>query len=123
MVTVDYEYYKTVFGGTTVPDDKFNFILRKANYLLSDITLGRSDSVSDDDDLAGRVKDCLCGMCDSLEFYRTNIGQGGAIKTSETASKWSVSYDVSKAPKTESSACLRVAETYIGDTELMCRWV
>ncbi len=123
MVTVDYDYYKNVFGGTNISEERFPFMLRKANRLLSDITLGRSDAVTDEVEIADKVKDCLCEMCDTLQAYSSSDSPSFAIKKSETVSKWSVTYDTSNVPKSESSACLRVADTYIGDTELMCRWV
>lgn len=123
MIAVSYEYYTDEYGGTLVKEDRFPFLLKKSGLLLSNITLGRADKVEDGNPLEERLKDCLCSMCDTLQTYESDTAQLGGIKKSESVGKWSVSYDISAVPKTAKSACLRDAEEYLGDTELMCRWV
>lgn len=124
MVKVDYSYYTTEYGGVAIPEDRFKFVLKKAIYLLSYYTLGRVESVEDDDSvLASKIKDCLCEMCDKLYAYSQDNNIVGGIKTSETVGKWSVSFDSSTLPKSIEQSVYKTVDTYLGNTYLCCRWL
>lgn len=119
MLTVDYEYYKSIFRGQLTEVD-FNRLAVYASAYLDDLTMGR---VSDDlsADVQQGLKNALCAVVDA---YRINE-RGGDI-ASETNDGISVTY-VGGASSTQAKSAGRrlyeAAALFLSRTGLLYRGV
>lgn len=100
---IDYEFYKTIYGGTNLTETNFNKYAEKAESIISAYTL---DRVNDNtinrfpDSLVDKIKKCACELAElSLNVAKANEmininpdGITGVIK-SKTAGAVSITYD------------------------------
>lgn len=80
----DYDYYKSVYGGSAVSEEEFPRLAAKASAYIDRITFGRASGHADDE----RVKWCCCELCDTL----SEVESDGLRKQSESIGSWSVTY-------------------------------
>lgn len=126
MITVDYSYYKDTFGGKAVLEEDFNGVSRKAQYILSYLTYGRTDNLLEDacPSVATRVKDCLCALCDSVN---ANTDSDGALSdklvSSQSIGSKSISYVVASSSKSSMTSYSGIVDMYLSGTYLLCAWV
>lgn len=102
MVYVDYEYYKTQYCGSLIPEEAFNRYAAQASRQIDQITAGRASAYNDTADL---LKNAACEGAEI--FYRFDqereIAAKNAGKSSETVQSYSVSYrDMSQSLSYES---------------------
>ncbi len=102
MAYADYEYYKTKYYGSLIPEEAFDRYAAQASRQIDQITAGMAGAY---DDAAGLIKNAAC---DGAEiFYRFDqereIAAKNAGKSSETVQSYSVSYrDMSQSLSYES---------------------
>lgn len=124
MINVTYDYYSKTYNGISIPtEDDFNRVYNRVYTVLSDYTLSKVDNLTEDSPLSVRVKNCLCEMADAYFIYQKNENLYGGNKASESVGKWSVSYVQDTIPKSHLSVLYKVADTHLGNTYLLCRWL
>lgn len=132
MAYVDYTYYSTSFGGTTIPETDFVRQEKKARVFLDNITFDRLkiDATLIDDN----VRDCLCDVMEckyKLDNEKINNDEAnGKIIASETTDKHSVTYAISDLEKNaidrsqlDKVKTYNIAKEYLGNTGLLYRGV
>lgn len=129
MAYVDYTYYNTSFGGTTIPEANFIKLERKARVFIDDITFDRlkNDATLIDD----TVKECLCEIMEcNYKLDQEEAETGGKLISSETIDQHSVTYAVSDIEKNEVDKSrvnftkfYNIARQYLGNTTLLYRGV
>ena len=109
-MTTDLVFYNENYGGDTkIPAGSFPLWEKRATAQLMHITGGKIEGISD-----SRVKMCVCEMA---EFLYENSKTGG-IK-SENNDGYSVSYQ----DRDIKQELIRIAETYLGNTDFLYRGV
>ena len=119
-MTVDYDFYRDVYGGKLSEED-FGRVLMRVEVFADNITYGRL-SKAKDEDLKVPVGFCLSEMVEKLYNYESDLN-GDGIKTSETVGPWSVTYSAASLPRSLMGYLQRIAESYLSGTYLLCRWV
>lgn len=82
LYTVDYPFYREVYGGTEIPEAVFPPFVRRALVLLGNMIRSESEALD-----AEKVKLLLCEICDNL--YRED-GRRGISR--ESLDGYDVSY-------------------------------
>lgn len=122
MLTVPYEFYKDIYGGTMSESD-FN---RRLSSTVVDIDYYTNDRLVDQtDDEADPVmltsyRELCCRLVDESVFYEQH---NGAVVKSSSSGKVSESYVESSLPRSREAAVLNLVEKYLGRYNLTCRWV
>ena len=106
-MNVTYEYYQDSFGGSLIPENRWNSLEIKMSARLNQYTFDRIKA----EDWSSQVKTALCEMCECAYRYEKRDG-----KTSENNDGYSVSYDMSKSMDEE---LYGIAEVYLINTGLM----
>ncbi len=106
-MNVTYEYYQDSFGGSLIPENRWNGLEVKMSARLNKYTFDRMKENA----WSEQAKTALCEMCECACKYEKRDG-----KTSENNDGWSVSYDVNKSLET---MLYEIAETYLIGTGLM----
>ena len=129
MAYVDFTYYSTSFGGTTIPEANFIKLERKARVFIDDITFDRlkNDATLIDD----TVKECLCEIMEcNYKLDQEEAETGGKLISSETIDQHSVTYAVSDIEKNEVDKTrinftkfYTIARQYLSNTGLLYRGV
>ena len=119
MAYVDFTYYSTSFGGTTIPETDFTKYEIKARTFLNNITFNRltGESVT----ITEEVKNCMCEMMEC----KYNLDNSENVIASETVDNHSVTYAVNKTiiEETEQQKLYRIAKLYLSNTNLLYRGV
>ena len=129
MAYVDFTYYSTSFGGTTIPEANFNKYERRSRVFIDDITFDRlkNDNTLIDD----TVKECLCEIMEcNYKLDQEEVETCGKLISSETIDQHSVTYAVSDIEKNEVDKSrinftkfYTIARQYLGNTGLLYRGV
>lgn len=93
MVYADYDYYITVYGGASVPFERFTALARKASAYIDHATMGRAEKAPRD--IQHAVQDATCALAEVLyDSEKLNLIACEAEKpiASETVGDWSRSY-------------------------------
>lgn len=106
-MNVTYEYYRDSFGGSLIPEDRWNNMEVKMSARLNRYTFGRMT----ESQWTTHAKSALCEMCEYAYKFQKHEG----IVT-ENNDGFSVTYDVSK---TEDAALYEIAVIYLENTGLM----
>lgn len=127
MITVDYTYYKSVYGGS-LGITVFNSLLPKAQNYLNLYTSYKYKSADEDtldEEMLSRLKDCTCACIDCLNENSDNgtLVQSVGSVTSETVGPWSVHKETnSSSVKTASQAFLKTIQLYLSGTSFFVAW-
>ena len=120
MTYADYEYYKSSFSGTLIPEEEFSPLSNKVSRYLDYVTMHRISEVTDS------VKNAVCAGAEALQelhnIYK-NIPKG--IK-SENTDGYSVTYsefDVDKFRNQEKKAMYNAFAQELSGTGLLYRGV
>ena len=130
MLEISYSYYTDTYGGTSIAEENFAFILQRAigiaNRILTvdlyDYTAGDFPEV-----LENRLKTAICGSADVVNSA-TDSGSAvvsGIVASESVAGAWSKSYAVS-GKTTNSETKLRqdvrsVLEDFLSGANLIVR--
>ena len=106
-MNVSYEYYKDSFGGSLIPESRWNSLEIKMSARLNRYTFDRMTEGA----WSAKAKTALCEMCDCAYKYAQRDG-----KMSENNDGYSVSYDTGKSLD---SMLYEIAEVYLVNTGLM----
>ena len=106
-MNVTYEYYQDSFGGSLIPESRWNSLEIKMSARLNRYTFDRMTEGA----WSVKAKTALCEMCDCAYKYDQRDG-----KTSENNDGYSVSYDTGKSLD---SMLYEIAEVYLVNTGLM----
>jgi hypothetical protein len=127
MAYIDFTYYQTTFGGTTIPETDFLRYERKARIALDNFTFDRlkKDSTLIDD----LVRDCMCEMMEkAYSIEQEEAATEGKLIASESVDGHSVTYAISDSEKNlvdKSKATkiklYNITKEYLGNTGLMYR--
>ena len=104
---VTYEYYKDSFGGSLIPENRWNSLEIKMSARLNRYTFDRMQAGN----WPVQAKTALCEMCECAYRYEKRDG-----KTSENNDGYSVSYDTSKSLDAK---LYEIAEVYLVNTGFM----
>lgn len=115
MIEVSYDYYANQLYGR-LSEDEFKRQLHKAVAFVRQLTGGKADEVTDDDQLAPWVKNAICAV---VEVYAT-AEQGEIVSESNDGA--SVTYNRTAAPGTIRSP-YDAAVIHLGGTGLLYRGV
>ena len=126
---VDFTYYSTSFGGTTIPEANFIKLERKARVFIDDITFDRLKN--DATLITDTVKECLCEIMEcNYKLDQEEAETGGKLISSETVDQHSVTYAVSDIEKNAVDKSrinfikfYTIARQYLGNTGLLYRGV
>lgn len=102
MAYADYEYYKTKYYGSLIPEEEFDRYAAQASRQIDLITAGRASAYKD---TANMVKNAACNGAEILYRFdqEQKIANKNAGKSSETVQNYSVSYrDMSESLSYES---------------------
>ena len=106
-MNVSYEYYKDSFGGSLIPESRWNSLEIKMSARLNRYTFDRMTEGA----WSAEAETALCEMCDCAYKYAQRDG-----KMSENNDGYSVSYDTGKSLD---SMLYEIAEVYLFNTGLM----
>lgn len=126
MYTVTYEYYTETYGGKSLSEDDFPFVMRKASMIVDNMTFGRLGSLNIDnvdDNLKDKINTCLCEVADKISANSEDGVVNDGIKSSESVANWSVSFATSSLPKSVMGSLKSSVNLYLGGTFLTCMWV
>lgn len=107
VLTIDYTFYKDVYGGTSITEDAFNRVINRALGVLNEclsVDVFTYDFDSDPEAQVTRLKFALCNTADAVNsLIDTNTGLPNPVVSSESiAGTWSRSYAVSTTANTNS---------------------
>lgn len=127
MITVDYTYYKNMYGGS-LGKTVFNSLLPKAQNYLNLYTSYKYKSAEEDslnEEMLSRLKDCTCACVDCLNENSddgTLVQSVGSI-SSETVGPWSVTKGAASGVAVSSSqAFLKTVQLYLAGTSFYVAW-
>lgn len=90
MSIVDFAYYSETYRGDSVKEADFPMMEKRAEIYLKQFTHGKLTEEN-----AGNyenVKDCICEMTDTVNYYQKSGAGGYKEKKSETTDGYAVSY-------------------------------
>lgn len=85
MVYANFRYYETKYFGTSVPEEEFGRIVKKASQYIDHFTFGRITEENMGE--YPTLPDCACDMCDAIF-----VSQKNKEKKSENIDGYSVTY-------------------------------
>ena len=122
MQDMSYKYYADQYGGNTIPEEQFRYVMQKAEMHLHTFTF---------DQLRGEpfdniVKNCLCDMAETI--YKVERQRDGGMKKSENTDGYSVSYVTEAVDGQDQQEVLRrklygITECYLMNTGLLYQGV
>lgn len=118
----DYEYYSSVYHGSTVSEKNYTPYAEKAGAYINnktDFIFEKNGMPPKDSPLERRLMTCSCALAD--EFFRTDTG-AAYVKTSEKVGEHSVSY-ASGNVKTVDERLYDIIELYLPDVIKAVKWV
>ena len=122
MLTVPYEFYSGVYGGT-LPESEFTRLLRDVVVDVDDYTdyaLQRMEDDTADPILLTQYRSLCCHLVDNAQAFAKH---NGAVVKSSSSGKVSESYLESSLPKSSGAVTLSLVEKYLGRWNLVCRWI
>ena len=106
-MNVTYEYYKDSFGGSIIPENRWDTLELRISARLDQYTFNRMES--------GNWKnEAKAALCEMAEYMYQNADRDGIA--SENTDGYSVSYDTSKSMNGE---LYKIAEVYLMNRGLM----
>lgn len=118
----DYNFYLETYGGSSIPAEAFERMMRDASREVNRFTLERAESViadSADAKLIEKIKFAACAVAEVLYQYRDAHAMGLAI-ASESVGDHSISYlTADQLRANEVRAISETIEGYLGLTGLM----
>lgn len=114
MLTVDYDFYKTIYMGDEIQAEEWPPLSRDAAACLEELTLGRTASGLEPE-LETR---CKMAMCAVAEAYKAEREHAGGMVASESVGSWSRTYTQSGSPARRR---WDAAWLWLGNTGLMYR--
>lgn len=127
MITVDYKYYKNVYGGS-LGETVFNSLLPKAMQYLNVYTRNKyndSDMDAMSSNMIAITKNCACACVDCLSENTDNgsLVHGVGVATSESVGPWHVTKNMSDGvAQTASQAFLKTIQFYLAGTSFFVTW-
>ena len=118
----DYEYYSSVYHGSTVSENDYTPYAEKAGAYINnrtDFIFEESGMPTEGSSLERRLMTCSCALAD--EFFRTDTG-AAYVKTSEKVGEHSVSY-ASGNVRTADERLFDIIELYLPDVIKAVRWI
>lgn len=118
MQNLDYAYYSQEFGGDIIPEERFDYVIQKAEMYLNMFTFERLK----DRDYDNVVKNCLCDMAETI--YNIKKRGNDMVKKSENNDGYSVSFVTEITDGQDIREVLRkklygIAECYLMNTGLL----
>lgn len=114
---IDYNFYRSSYGGDLVPSDKFDFYCRKATQYIKANTFNRVDETN----IQEEVKMCCCEICD-LIYKAENTNSKGI--TTEKVGEYSVSYESKQSIEdTKEKNLNKTLRLWLADTGLLYKGV
>ena len=119
MKELDYAYYAEEYGGHIIPEDRFNYVMQRAEMYLHTFTFDRLKGKTYD----SIVKNCLCDMAETI--YKVEKQNVKGIKKSENTDGYSVSYVTEIADGQDMREVLSrklygIAKCYLMNTGMLC---
>lgn len=109
MITIDENFYSTIYKGNVIPLPLFTSYERKANIKVCSY-INSTDEYIDD------IKNCICAVAEIIYKY-----DNGLIKSNESVGDYSVAF-VPQSTNFE-NAVLNEIKMYLGHTGLLFRGV
>lgn len=125
MIYAPYDYYKSDFGGVSVPGSVFPAVAARASRYLDAVTMGKAS----DNACEPAVMNACCAVADVL--YKYDTLEAGALqnagKSGETVGRYSVSYadtsSVGNMAASKAVEMLDAARLYLFPAGLLYRGV
>lgn len=92
MAYANYDDYKNIFFGESIPEDKFGRLSERASEFIDLMTFNRLRA--DATLISTDVIKCVCAIADKQYSYEQASQEGDMQKTSEKVGDYSVSYSV-----------------------------
>lgn len=127
MITLNYTFYKNIYGGS-LGETMFNSLLPKAQSYMNIYTNDTYGTASDDtvsDTTLTRLRMCTCA---GIDILANNTDSGHLIPsvgvvTSETVGPWSKHVDVSSGgAKSVAQAFLKNIQFYLSGSKYFVTW-
>ena len=122
MNYVDYNYYKSEAGyrGTKLTEDQFAHNLKKAQAFLDRLTFRRIEIWNlSESEIPDYIKDAVCALAEQIQAF-ADSGDNGALKSSESVGKQSVSYQYASGA-TQETILAECALNYLHGTKFAYR--
>ena len=124
---VNYNYYRSTYGGSSIPGSSFESIIKKASSRVNRYTSNRITEVNE------QIQDATCEIAELLfnqEQLIANINDN-TLKASETVGPHSVTYLNKSSIQSQQilskeeleKECYRICYTYLAQTGLMYRGI
>lgn len=128
MINISYSFYTDTYGGSSIDESNFNFILNKAIGIVNGIVnvdLFKYVEGTLDIDLENRLKTAICAGADVVNSAGSSGGQdiSGVLVSESVAGAWSKTY-AQRSGVVNSEMALRqdirsVVEDYLSGTDLI----
>ena len=106
----DYNFYVNTFGGSTVPEQHWQYAAGRASEYLDAATFGRlAEGIPAE--YASHVQSCCCELAEQLDSFRQQSGAAGNSGGSAIASEKIGSYSVTYRSPSEAAASLLHGDT------------
>lgn len=118
----DYEYYSSVYHGSTVSEENYTPYAEKAGAYIdkrTDFLFEKNGMPAVGSSLERRLMTCACALAD--EFFRTDTG-AAYVKTSEKVGEHSISY-ASGNVQTADERLFDIIELYLPDAVKAVKWL
>lgn len=122
IIYVDYDYYKSKsgYGGSKLTEEQFARNLKKAQAFVDRITFRRIETWNlTESEIPDYIKDAVCAVSEQMQAFAESE-KNGALKTSESVGKQSVSYQYASGA-TQESILAECAMSYLHGTKFAYR--
>ncbi len=118
MQDMSYAYYVEQYGGNTIPEERFWYVMQKSEMYLHAFTFNRLRGEAYDN----VVKNCLCDMAETIYTFERKSAE--KVKKSENTDGYSVSYVTEVIDGQDMQEVLHkklygIAELYLMNTGLL----
>ena len=123
---IEFDYYQSAYGGSSIASVDFDFVARRASYEVNALTFDRAEAIINsgtNTHLIDRIKMATCAVAEELNRNLVKVNAAFGID-SESVGDHSVKYtSVGQLREHESLAVCAIVEQYLGLTGLMYRGV
>ena len=118
-----YNFYKNTYGGE-LTEEQFSKLYPRVKIILNNMTCGKLNRMIEQKGTTEEISYTLCEGVDAFNRLQSRVQSGeSGYKTSESVGPHSVSYSEKSIPSSFEDELLGIAERYLGNTNLLCRWV
>lgn len=115
MITVNYDFYKHTYGGSTLDENVFNRIIPFSTKVLLNRTTSTIRTIEDDyenTDLVYSIRMCLCHLAERIAFYQSSDDK--TIK-SQSVGKMSITYATDDSHTAISDDYARIIKLWLSE--------